>query len=76
MTNPIRIDFALINDILKLKANQIPKGKWVQGFGYNDQKLTGMVVLDRDILSIPAEEIKDIQVEMTIVGGKLVYQRS
>ncbi|MGD8519839.1 MAG: amidohydrolase [Desulfobacterales bacterium] len=39
-------------------------------------KLADMVVLDRDIFSIPAEEIKDIQVEMTIVGGELVYQRS
>jgi predicted amidohydrolase YtcJ len=34
-----------------------------------------MAVLDRDILSIPAEEIKDMQVEMTIVGGEIVYQR-
>lgn len=38
-------------------------------------KLADMVVLDRDILSIPAEEIKDIQVEMTIVGGKIIYHR-
>jgi predicted amidohydrolase YtcJ len=29
-----------IVDILNHKANQIPKGKWVKGFGYNDQKLT------------------------------------
>ncbi len=39
-------------------------------------KLADMAVLDRDILSIPAEEIKDMQVEMTIVGGVIVYQRS
>jgi predicted amidohydrolase YtcJ len=38
-------------------------------------KLADMTVLDRDILSIPAEEIKDVQVEMTLVGGKIVYQR-
>jgi predicted amidohydrolase YtcJ len=37
-------------------------------------KLADMVVLDRDIFSIPTEEIKDIQVEMTIVGGEVVYQ--
>jgi predicted amidohydrolase YtcJ len=37
-------------------------------------KLADMAVLDRDILSIPAEEIKDMQVEMTIVGGEIVYQ--
>ncbi|MEE9503921.1 MAG: amidohydrolase [Thermodesulfobacteriota bacterium] len=38
-------------------------------------KLADMVVLDRDILTIPEEEIKDIKVEMTIVGGEIVYQR-
>ncbi len=39
-------------------------------------KLADMAVLDRDILSIPSEEIKDMQVEMTIVGGDVVYQRN
>ena len=38
-------------------------------------KLADMAVLDRDILSIPAEEIKDMQVVMTIVGGNVVFQR-
>jgi predicted amidohydrolase YtcJ len=38
-------------------------------------KLADMVVLDRDILSVPHEEIKDIQVITTIVDGKIVYQR-
>jgi predicted amidohydrolase YtcJ len=38
-------------------------------------KLADMVVIDRDILSVPHEEIKDIRVEMTIVGGEIVYQR-
>jgi hypothetical protein len=38
-------------------------------------KLADMVVIDRDILSVPHEEIKDIQVEMTIVGGEIVYQK-
>jgi predicted amidohydrolase YtcJ len=39
-------------------------------------KLADMVVFDRDVLTIPAEEIKDINVEMTIVGGEVVYQRA
>lgn len=39
-------------------------------------KLADMAVLDRDILSIPDEEIKDMQVDMTIVGGDIVYQRN
>ena len=38
-------------------------------------KLADMVVLDRDILTVPHEEIKDIQVLTTIVDGKIVYQR-
>jgi hypothetical protein len=38
-------------------------------------KLADMVVLDKDILSVPHEEIKDIQVLTTIVDGKIVYQR-
>ena len=38
-------------------------------------KHADFAVLDRDILSIPAEEIKEMQVEMTIVGGKIVFQR-
>jgi hypothetical protein len=36
-------------------------------------KLADLVVLDRDYLSIPAEQIKDIKPTMTIVGGRIVY---
>jgi predicted amidohydrolase YtcJ len=38
-------------------------------------KLADIVVLDRDILTVPHEEIKDIQVLFTIVDGKIVYQK-
>jgi predicted amidohydrolase YtcJ len=38
-------------------------------------KLADIAILDRDILTIPEEEIKDIKVEMTIVGGEIIYQR-
>ena len=34
-----------------------------------------MTILDRDIYAIPVEEIKDLKVEMTIVGGEVTYQR-
>jgi predicted amidohydrolase YtcJ len=30
-------------------------------------------VLDRDYLTIPADEIKDITPVMTIVGGRIVF---
>lgn len=36
-------------------------------------KLADMVVLDRDYLTIPADEIKDISPVMTLVGGRVVY---
>ena len=36
-------------------------------------KLADMVVTDRDYLTVPAEQIKDIKSVMTIVGGRVVY---
>ncbi len=38
-------------------------------------KLADLIVLDKDILTCPIEEIKGIQVERTYLGGKLVYER-
>lgn len=38
-------------------------------------KLADLVVLDRDILSCPLDEVRNIQVEQTYLGGKLVYSR-
>jgi predicted amidohydrolase YtcJ len=37
-------------------------------------KCADLVVLDRDITTIPAEEITDTQVVMTVVGGRIVYE--
>ena len=36
-------------------------------------KLADLVVLDRDYLTIPADQIKDIKPTMTMVGGRVVY---
>lgn len=36
-------------------------------------KLADMIVLSQDILTVDAEEIMDIEVEQTYVGGELVY---
>jgi Predicted metal-dependent hydrolase with the TIM-barrel fold len=38
-------------------------------------KLADLIVISRDILTIPENEIKDIKVDMTIIDGKIVYQR-
>ena len=45
------------------------KGPLAPGF------LADMAVLDRDYFTCPAEEIKEIQVEMTILDGRVVYRR-
>lgn len=36
-------------------------------------KMADLVVIDRDYLTIPADQIKDITVMMTLVGGRIVY---
>ena len=36
-------------------------------------KLADLVVLDRDYLTVPAEQIKDIKPVLTMVGGRIVY---
>jgi predicted amidohydrolase YtcJ len=38
-------------------------------------KLADLIVLDKDILRCPIEDIKTIQVERTYLGGKLIYER-
>lgn len=38
-------------------------------------KLADLVVLSDDILTIPEPKIRDIEVVMTMVGGKIVYSR-
>ena len=37
-------------------------------------KLADLVVLDRDYLTVPADQIKDIRPVMTMVGGRVVYE--
>jgi len=38
-------------------------------------KLADFVVLSEDITQIPSERIKDVCVEMTVIGGRIVYTR-
>ena len=39
-------------------------------------KLADFTVLDKDIMIIEEDEILDTNVEMTIIGGKVVYSRN
>ena len=38
-------------------------------------KLADLVVLGKDILEVPTSTIKDIPVEITMVGGKIAYRK-
>ena len=38
-------------------------------------KLADVAVLDRNFFTIPADEIRDVRVDMTIVGGVVRDQR-
>lgn len=38
-------------------------------------KLADMAVLERDIFTIPPDEIKDVRVDMTVLDGRIVWQR-
>jgi len=33
-----------------------------------------MIIVDRDIITCPVDDIKDINVQMTFLGGKTVYK--
>ena len=39
-------------------------------------KLADMVILSDDLLAVPDDEIKDIQVLATYVGGKELFRRA
>jgi predicted amidohydrolase YtcJ len=39
-------------------------------------KLADFVLIDRDLTRTPADQLRDAHVLMTVVGGKVVYQRS
>ncbi len=38
-------------------------------------KLADLVILSKDIMAVPVDEIRDAEVDYTILGGKVVYQR-
>ena len=39
-------------------------------------KYADLVVLDRDYMTVPIDEIRDLKPELTMVAGKVVYQAS
>ncbi len=39
-------------------------------------KFADMIVLDHDPLTAPAEQLLTMKVDLTIIGGKIVYDRA
>jgi predicted amidohydrolase YtcJ len=37
--------------------------------------LADLVLIDRDLTSVPPAEIRDARVAMTVVGGRVVFER-
>jgi predicted amidohydrolase YtcJ len=37
-------------------------------------KLADMIIIDRDIMTCPEDDIKDIKVLQTILGGETIYK--
>lgn len=52
-----------------LSFDEKKKGKIAPGY------LADVVVLEKDILKIPPEEIKDTEIYLTIMGGKIRYKK-
>ena len=42
----------------------------------NPGKLADFAVIDRDLFTCPEDELKDIKVMMTVLGGEIVYSRA
>jgi predicted amidohydrolase YtcJ len=40
------------------------------------EKLADFIVVDRDVLTVPSDELKDVKVLQTFVGGEKVYDRN
>jgi predicted amidohydrolase YtcJ len=39
-------------------------------------KLADFIVIDRNIFEIPVEELKETRVDLTVVGGEVVFSRN
>ena len=59
--------YTINNDYLTFQEHE--KGSLEPG------KLADFVVLGKDILDCPVDEIRDIEVEATYLGGECVYER-
>ena len=65
-------------EMLRMYTINVAYSCWQEGIrgSIEKGKLADMVVVDRDILSCADEEIRDLQVLQTYIGGELVFERS
>lgn len=66
-------------DLAAMIAAYTINGAWLAGEeerlgSIETGKLADVVVLDRDVFEVPAEEIGDARVVLTIVGGEIVHE--
>jgi len=38
-------------------------------------KLADLILIDRDVLTCPADDLRDTKVLLTVLGGKVVHER-
>ena len=60
---------AYTSDAAYAEFQEREKGKLETGM------LADCVLLDQDITHIPPQQIRDTKVQLTVVGGKVVYER-
>jgi predicted amidohydrolase YtcJ len=39
-------------------------------------KFADFIVIDRDVLAVPPEQLKDVRVLKTFIAGEIVYERN
>jgi len=57
------------------RGSAVVTGSWDKKGSIELGKLADFVVLAQDPAAIPAAQIKDIEIDMTLLGGKITYQR-
>jgi hypothetical protein len=38
-------------------------------------KVADLIMIDRDVLTCPVNDVRDVKVLLTVVGGKVLYER-
>ncbi len=86
--DPNNPDYGSLNEDQAITLEQAVRamtlgGAQCLGFDWPDKlgsiekgKLADFIVIDRNVFDIPIEEVKDTSVDLTVVGGKVVFDRN